>query len=296
MNETKQDIIALVDQVSRDAEAKGALKSIQTQTSVIADADLPFIIRCVDSLERKEAAQKKAPKPSKPDKPMNPFLPYDPDLFVTDISATHVCLLNKFNVVDRHLLFVTREFESQAKLISPEDMQAAVWGLEVMDGLVFFNGGENAGASQPHKHLQMVPLPQWQECVNPMEAFLLSQPVSEAVKKLPAVAFPLVAAKVDKLVTQGDIRAIHDLYLQGLKLLELIEGDEEEASGDYNFLLTRRLMWIVPRTSGKVQGVGVNALGYAGTILLKRMEQSASVESIGPLKLLALCCESEHSE
>lgn len=35
---------------------------------------------------------------------VNPFLPYDPLMYVADISATHVCLLNKFNVVDYHIL------------------------------------------------------------------------------------------------------------------------------------------------------------------------------------------------
>ena len=42
---------------------------------------------------------------------VNPFLPYDPDLVVADISDTHVALLNKFNVIDHHLLIVTRCFK-----------------------------------------------------------------------------------------------------------------------------------------------------------------------------------------
>ena len=36
--------------------------------------------------------------------PANPFLPYEEDLYVCDLSPTHVCLLNKFNVVDHHFL------------------------------------------------------------------------------------------------------------------------------------------------------------------------------------------------
>ncbi|NIO40609.1 MAG: phosphorylase, partial [Burkholderiales bacterium] len=42
------------------------------------------------------------------DMAMNPFLPYGKDLFVSDISETHLALLNKFNVIDYHLLIVTR--------------------------------------------------------------------------------------------------------------------------------------------------------------------------------------------
>ena len=37
-----------------------------------------------------------------------------------------------------------------------EEMNAI---LAEFDGLGFYNGGETAGASQPHKHLQIVPLP-----------------------------------------------------------------------------------------------------------------------------------------
>ena len=43
---------------------------------------------------------------------------YEVDLFVADISPTHVCILNKFNVVDYHLLIITRAFESQENLLS----------------------------------------------------------------------------------------------------------------------------------------------------------------------------------
>ncbi len=50
--------------------------------------------------------------------PPNPFLPFDEDFFVTDISDTHVCLLNKFNVVDYHILIVARSFEGQESLLT----------------------------------------------------------------------------------------------------------------------------------------------------------------------------------
>ena len=89
----------------------------------------------------------------------NPFLPYDPELYVGDLPPAHVCLLNKFNVVDHHLLIVTREFEHQETALTPADF-AAMWScLQQIDGLAFYNSGTVAGASQPHKHLQLVPLP-----------------------------------------------------------------------------------------------------------------------------------------
>ena len=89
----------------------------------------------------------------------DPFLPYEPDMFVADISPTHVCLLNKFNVIDHHLLVVTRAFEEQDAAINAADF-AALWAcMTEVDGLAFYNAGKRAGASQRHKHLQIAPLP-----------------------------------------------------------------------------------------------------------------------------------------
>jgi len=78
---------------------------------------------------------------------------------VGDISATHVGLLNKFCVLEDHLLMVTRDYAEQTELLDESDFHALLCGLAAVDGLAFYNGGTDAGASQPHKHLQLVPLP-----------------------------------------------------------------------------------------------------------------------------------------
>ena len=89
----------------------------------------------------------------------NPFLPYEPDLYVADVSPTHVCILNKYNVVDLHLLIITRAFEHQESRLRLPDFQALWRCLVEYDSLGFYNSGHLSGASQPHKHLQVVPLP-----------------------------------------------------------------------------------------------------------------------------------------
>jgi ATP adenylyltransferase len=80
-----------------------------------------------------------------------------PELLIKDLGATHRLLFNKFNIYDKHLLVVTREFESQKEPISHGDMLHAGMACEALKGIVFFNGGELSGASQPHKHLQILP-------------------------------------------------------------------------------------------------------------------------------------------
>ena len=78
---------------------------------VVEEAGIPFLVRVVSNLARKREAEISRPRQLKTNR--NPFLPYENELFVAEIGDSHVCLLNKFNVVDHHLLIVTREFEDQ---------------------------------------------------------------------------------------------------------------------------------------------------------------------------------------
>ena len=136
----------------------GALKSIPTELEIVEQDGIKFMIRILANLNRKQADKEKQKQQiARTGKEFNPFLPYEQDLFVTDISPTHVCILNKFNVVDNHLLIITRIFEQQETLLTLEDFTAMWTCLGEFEGLVFYNGGKLAGASQPHKHLQIVP-------------------------------------------------------------------------------------------------------------------------------------------
>ena len=128
----------------------GAIRSIPTDYEFVEQNGINFLVRVVSRLAKKDQAKKGNP---------NPFLPYDKDLFVANISETHVCLLNKFNVVDHHILIVTREFENQESLLTLNDFEAMWVCMGEFEGLAFYNAGAIAGASQQHKHLQMVPLP-----------------------------------------------------------------------------------------------------------------------------------------
>ena len=62
-------------------------------------------------------------------------------MFVADISATHVCLLNKFTVIPDHLLLVTRAFEEQEDRLNLADFAALAACLSEFAGLGFYNAG-----------------------------------------------------------------------------------------------------------------------------------------------------------
>ncbi len=182
----------VVDATARAARETGALQPFASRLRFVADGGIRFIVRELASLETKENEQARlrlAASAGTP--PANPFLPYDERLFVADLSPTHLCLLNKFNVVDRHILIVTRAYEDQEAALTAADLSALALCLSEIDGLGFFNGGTLAGASQPHKHLQLVPLPLAAEGPRlPVEAALADVLAAAPGEPLRAAALP----------------------------------------------------------------------------------------------------------
>ena len=77
----------------------------------------------------------------------NPFVsPFEDGLCVGDLDEKHRLLLNKFNVVDHHVLIVTREFVSQESELRPNLFAAVLRCLHALRGFAFFNHGFMSGA------------------------------------------------------------------------------------------------------------------------------------------------------
>jgi sulfate adenylyltransferase (ADP) / ATP adenylyltransferase len=258
----------------------GALKPFATTYEWVEDRGIRFLVRVLANLKRKENAKKQ----QKQKKNFNPFLPYEQDLFVADLSPTHLVLLNKFNVMDYHILMVTREFESQEDLLTAADFQALAITLSEMDGLAFYNGGKTAGSSQPHKHLQLVPLPLVPDSLRlPIDPLMLSAdatatlPYQQAIASLDALNFtqPLAIAS-----------ALRDTYQQLMEGLALWPETGTQPLRAYNLLVTRQWMCIVPRSQESFAGISINSLGFAGALLVKNAAQLARLNEIGPMTVL----------
>ncbi|MCC8402926.1 phosphorylase [Paraburkholderia sp. MMS20-SJTN17] len=269
------------------ALSRGALQPIDTQQSVIESGGIRFLVRQVSSLTRKEQQREQSRKLQTEKRPRaNPFLPYEPDLFVADISDTHLALLNKFNVIDHHLLIVTREFERQETLLGLADFEALMACMAEFDGLGFYNAGTEAGASQPHKHLQIVPLP-----LGDAERPVPIEPLLSVEKRRPNLPFRHAFARFD---ADDSTRAdAANLALSRYRtLLEAagvgtVEIDRASCHATpYNLLVTRRWMLLVPRSQERVDGVSVNALGFAGSLFVRDAAQLDVIERLGPMTVL----------
>ena len=278
-------------QRTRHALANQALRPIETAERVIDDGGVRFLVRSVASLKHKP--KDSAPVRSHEAPPRNPFLPYEQDLFVADVSPTHVALLNKFPVLAHHLLIVTRAYEPQEALLTPEDFQALAACMEQMHGLAFYNGGSEAGASQPHKHLQIVPLPLSRDGAPvPIEPLLACAPADARPDRVPGLPFlhsfvRLNSALFNKLDVAAEVlaqyyRALRDATGVGAQL----EAGTAHQTVPYNLLLTREWMLLVPRAGELAAGISVNALGFAGSLFVNTPEQVEQVERIGPMGML----------
>ena len=268
---------SLVKTTTKQGLKSGALLSIPTECELVEQDGVVFIVRILLNLVRKDEAKKKQSKD------FNPFLPYEQDLWVADISDTHVCILNKFNVVDNHLLIITRAFEEQESLLTQQDF-AAMWAcLADIDGLAFYNGGKIAGASQKHKHLQIVPLPLGNTGVKvPIEALFGAEFTS--VGKVPGLPFIHALTRFDSDLTKSPIdagAATLERYQALLKAVGL-----ENKIGAYNLLVTREWMLMVGRSRECFESISVNSLGFAGALLVRNQEQLQLLKQYGAMNIL----------
>ncbi|HBP88998.1 MAG TPA: hypothetical protein PKK23_10240 [Nitrospirales bacterium] len=281
------------------AMKRGAIHTIRTRFELVEQGGVNFLIRIVSNLARKVQTDTDQRRPSKAPDMKDPFLPYDQDLFVADISDTHVCLLNKFNVLDHHILMVTRSFQEQESTLTLSDIEAVLLCLAEFDGLAFYNAGEAAGASQRHKHLQMVPLPLTAEVSQlPIEPLLNTARFEGAMGWVPGLPFSHVVVRMDPEWIVSPLRWAQELLEQYLHMLRTVglsggeTGGKVMIPGPYNFLVTRQWMLLVPRSTECFEGISVNALGFAGGFLVKDQSQLDLLKRCGPMTALqrvAMC-------
>lgn len=264
------------------------MQPIPTTYQFLEHQGLSWLVRVLPHLADKDPAQS-SQEPKKPD--FDPFLPYDRDLFVADISDTHVGLLNKFNVMDHHLLIVTRAFEAQETPLTLPDFAALGACLREFESFAFYNSGQTAGASQRHRHLQLVPLPLAPEGPEiPITPALAAAQFQEGVGVSPQLPFVHGIVRLDLppslspgIAAAEMLNGYHRL-LQAVKLQP--QSEKEQLVGAYNLLATRRWMLIVPRTQAAFQSIAVNALGFAGTFLVRNLDQLRSLQDLGPMSVL----------
>ena len=275
-----------VIETSERALRRGALQPIATRVQRLEDGGVRFLVRIVEQPARKRQGPVEA---TSPPPRANPFLPYDETLFVQDISDSHVGLLNKFNVVRHHLLVVTRCFEDQQALLNEADFDALWRCLLQYDSLGFYNSGSVAGASQPHKHLQVVPLPLSPEGGDVPLAPLIRETFGGTARRpRPSRLLRHAVRPVESGWLSSPEQAARQSQAAYLQLLGQCGcwTSRAENPRPYNLLVTRDWMMLVPRRRERFRSMSINALGFAGALLAHTAEQFETLRRRGPMAAL----------
>ncbi len=279
--------------VTEQALSSGALLPSPTEYEFVEDSGMRFFVRILSGPRQKDEAREQQEKEaSATGRQVNPFLPYEGDLFVADISETHLAILNKFNVVEHHLLIITRGFEDQEKLLTLNDFKALWVCMAEYNALGFYNAGEAAGASQRHKHLQMVPLPLAPEGPQvPIEPLLANTRFNGVFGAVPAFPFLHVFAHIEPGIVKSPpdaAKKTFELYCAMLREAGMTSpvGKGQRQSGPYCLLVTRGWMLLVPRSREFFDAISINSLGFAGAFLVRNQEQLERVKSCGPMTVL----------
>ncbi len=281
-----------VRETTERALALGALVPVPTDYTFLEDGGAGYFVRVLSTLSRKDEARKQQEAAVGAGKPVNPFLPPEKDLVVADITDTHLAVLNKFNVVENHLLIITRHFEDQDMLLTLRDFEALWLCMAEYDSLGFYNGGRDAGASQQHKHLQLVPLPLAPSGPPVPVAPLLGRAPSAGIGTVPGFPFRHAFVRLPPGLVRSPVEAAKESF--ALYRALLAETGISTPSGDslvrqslpYCFLMTREWMLVVPRSVEFYEDISLNSLAFAGSLFVRNSGQLERLRAAGPLAAL----------
>ncbi|KAG6850950.1 hypothetical protein H0H93_005819 [Arthromyces matolae] len=315
------DIIKSVSKKFIDARESGDLLFFPSTIWRHEEFGVNFEIRLCPALQKKPIAESGETSKENIRDAFEP--PYNTRLHLGNIEdedgTKYAVLLNKFAVLPDHFLLVTQEYQSQASPLTPSDLlQAYLLLVEARRAgkqyFAFYNCGAHSGASQARKHIQFIPI----EDNNPPIEMLaraanleipgvpfLTRSATENIDCFTDKPFSLAtlpyANHVSRLPNQLPSSApekieqtLSSVFLSLLDLvISTIRHDPDYSTGrpSYNVLISLEHIHMIPRKHDRYTisdagvTVNVNALGYAGMLLVKSEEELEALkkESVGKI-------------
>ena len=231
----------------------------------------PFVVRRLLSATPKHLTRA-GPRP-------NPFLPWDRDLAVAPLGSSHLLLLNKYPVQAGHVLVITQQWQPQQGWLGPTDWDAVAEVDGDTGGLWFFNSSPAAGASQPHRHLQLLPRQEGTPSC-PLAPQLLDQ----LEGKQGTWPWRYQLSRRHHYGDPDELRALYGNHARALGLGE--PGRDPQPRHPYNLLFDDQWFLTVQRQRDDWAGFSVNALGFAGYLLVTDRADLDWLRCQGPWALL----------
>ena len=212
---------------------------------------------------------------------LNPFNPWDKDLEINKIGSNHQLILNKYPVQVGHILLITKSWKPQNGWLDIADWNAIKKVNNDTSGLWFFNSDTLAGASQPHRHIQLLRRSKNEKSC-PRNDWFINFNNSNIIK--------------NKLYSKIEVNSfnfkepddkIYKKYLFLSRKLGL--GDplkDKKPRCPYNLLITNKWIALIKRKNDNVHGFSINGLGFAGYILVTNNSDINYLKKFGPERLL----------
>lgn len=299
MTAVPSDFYEKVSKTFDSAVASGEVIYSEPEFKSVTIDDLQYNYSIVPALKSKPTAEEnEKPKEEESNESSKPFDPFDPPspplLVLPEYKEDYAVVLNKFAVIPRHFLLVTRQFQSQNAPLRPADLEASYELLKAANSqsgkrhIGFFNCGKDSGASVLHRHIQFLTLP---DGYKPFPDDLKS-----VYSKYEDGKKPLVHEKVKfaHFIVPVHGTSQDDLGFRFSTLLSRVLTTlkiNETKSISYNFLFTEEWFMVVPRKAEDANGgISVNAIGTIGMVLAKGEDELKFIEETGPATLVESVC------
>ena len=212
---------------------------------------------------------------------INPFKPWDNILEIDSIGNNHQLILNKYPVQLGHILLITNQWKEQNGWLDLKDWEAIKTVNKDTTGLWFFNSGPLAGASQPHRHIQLLRRGP-SEITCPREKWI--KEFNNENYKNEIFAKNIIIKKFSRSLNEEDIYETYKGLSDKLGLGN--PKNDKKPIYPYNLLFTNKWMVLIKRKTDNLFGVSINALGFAGYILITEKTDINYFKINGPEKLL----------
>ncbi|KAI1335699.1 ATP adenylyltransferase-domain-containing protein [Xylariaceae sp. FL0016] len=309
------NLSALVKAAFTQARTNGDLTYYPTQVAVLKPGSISFQLRFSPAL----ASKPRAPDPKSSDSSKKPFNPFEapPAALLVASLPSHNLVLNKFAVVPDHFILATATVKPQTHVLEESDIAAtyaciASYAAAREDLFAFFNSGSHSGASQPHRHLQLLPVQRMREGLEDADGGSGWEVLVDRVREMQEgsradLPLQILTAEISEDMTP---RERHDTYVELYKqAVRASQGNSSSPGGleerdvpgvgeakiSYNFAMTKTSMALCPRVAegstiqddkGKDIGVvSLNGTVLAGTALVKN-EAEWDVLRANPAMLL----------
>jgi ATP adenylyltransferase len=210
-----------------------------------------------------------------------------PNQVIGIINSTHILALNIYPVFrPQYLLLTLDSYRKQNELLDLHDLAASLEFLN-MDGgegyYVMYNCAEESGCSRNHKHVQIVPKPEFAFLQGGFHFFPDIKEYETAVN-VPYVYFLQYFSRTTSTIEIWGV--YRGLLRKCRRSLGMNENDEEMVC-PHNVVLTAVWMLLIPRRTGTYKGVMVNAAGMMGMPTMASDELFAIWKKVGPSKALS---------